>query len=161
MLGFDQHLTKQKITREHFRVFHSIGCKLQNKSHGFLTSKFKHKVIFLSLHWVYSWAHAIQSNKWKTSFFWLFCLFYFQKVSHFSLEPWSRQTLANHSMPQKQDFKLLVTDSQQLQFLAIGWAASVRQNVFLSSTQQMFNHLTNKARLLNYPAKTLIYIVAG
>jgi len=25
----------------------------------------------------------------------------------------------------------------------------------------MFNHLTNKARLLNYPAKTLIYIVAG
>lgn len=36
--------------------------------------------------------------------------------------PWNLEAdkLANCSVPQKQDFKLLVTDSQQLHFLAIG-----------------------------------------
>jgi len=63
LLGFDQHLTKQMITRISIVFFTVLVVSFKIKLMLFLTSKFKYKKIFLSLYWVYFCAHTIQSNK--------------------------------------------------------------------------------------------------
>lgn len=62
-LGFDQHLTKQMITLISFVFFTVLAVSFKINLMLFLTSKFKQKIIFLSLYWVHFCAHTIQSNK--------------------------------------------------------------------------------------------------